>query len=1690
MSQAEPLQPPTDSAGTPLPVQPAGGERPTTGIQELVPFEDETPHDYQRRTRLRWSSVQEIFNHPYRRPASERPTAPVQSTEPVQTEPVQTEPMGAFGQTRDYPTRNVSPQLAQRMKDEGFVIVSQDANTTKFGRPAAPFEDVEQNADETPGMGHILPHFDNLMNLISQADDLNSLTTSLDNSVRNFMWAQANEPNNTAEIDAYRKIIYALRERIIHVRRMGAFTGTAQPNVEQGNLVGMEVGPQVDPREFDADLRALRERQIFAQQQRQAEERARMGPEPTQQAFDFGGPPNMNDFGIQRHSDEESDPNLAIIRILNRLNPPRRIQWSERPEAYHMRRTGDEAIPSLAFQPDEGVATSRSWGENFAPPSEGGTAGREVTNPSTRQMINQDTETAPEEAMREIELHFSSILDEARAIYNEQDPKRIVENFARTQAEYERARGAYYGARDQYGRNPNAPVSPEISYNFNKTDRLRSLAQAKYERTAQRMLNPEISHEPQFSKDWEVGDFEGAKKIEVVQRGKERTWDIHADGRPVLEGFTSREQALEELYNIKKAVNDTKMTKDEEEYINRFKERVKGMTDNQIYNEMSDLSRVTDQDNPRVQRLFSILYDEDHRRMQPPSQKEVAETMDKMKKGLREARTWGETHFIQPDGTRLHHGGKSHREGLDDIGLDLDTVMHMGVVRVAENWQGAEVQGTITPTQANVIARALSEMGQDSLTIEMSQRGRGPSRHITIDRDHSPRDIYERVNAIIRVLKSRSIERSSDEFPTKGPRGQIADFSHPTSYQEAMNLADDAETAGDIETAERIRAEANRDLETDPDTLLEEISREFPTALQKALDLHGETDLGKIAENRNRMLEEYEDVASLAHQSQGMNRQFNTEASKAWRLYALARAKYERAAQRVMKGGIEFSANQQAGQPQNDATLHRLFQAAMAPFKFIGKAVRNPVFFDPGDRLTPDERSLMLDSPSTHAMIQIFDQIVDEILQTSEMSDWEERVQGVGLVLDKTSHGIRIRDPITTKMLIGLNPYIDINRQIPRDAAWDTVMTMLHEVAHVGHEPMTKGLTWTHEDLNDPRLSGLTIAYMKQMDRYTRNPDAGHDADYLNRLGRIISAYGVQRTFAATDRIQRIFTGGKLSGGYSPEITRLLQVYSSSRGRRATTEDALTPTGIKSANTQSGGAGPVPGNTTGSGVGTTSLWKRFKRSTGIGQGVSRPANRKKDEVRFVDEALSLPSALTTTFDLSAPGRQGLSMFLTPQFWKAAAMMFPGGFSEAGFNKIDADLRSKWMFVRPIDPVTGKEGKSFGEQIGMKLFAPASKAGPRAEATASRWIETGGFLGPEKLAGIPNVPRWMWANTAGVPIRMSNRAFITFLNHLNANRTEFLLNRARDMSLEALNTGSVRQGVMPWRTKMTANEARDLNPFHNMVLAKEIADYVNTATGHAPLKTHLLPHKAFELNLESYGRGLGRVLFSPGLMASRIRMLNPSTYIMATPQVRKEYLRSALGAAAAWWAVALLAKMAAPDDVEIGTDILNADFGKIKIGNTRLDPGGGFQQFIVAAARAIQGGYTSSSTGEYHTFGEGFQGPTQGEYGQRFMANKLNPVFKYAYDVAFASEYNPFHVGDRTMQMFIPLFLQDMYSLGKEDPALLPLGFPALFGMGTQTYEKGESIAKFIPKHSDWLLEGGEGLRSLSPIPFDLSGQGR
>lgn len=260
---------------------------------------------------------------------------------------------------------------------------------------------------------------------------------------------------------------------------------------------------------------------------------------------------------------------------------------------------------------------------------------------------------------------------------------------------------------------------------------------------------------------------------------------------------------------------------------------------------------------------------------------------------------------------------------------------------------------------------------------------------------------------------------------------------------------------------------------------------------------------------------------------------------------------------------------------------------------------------------------------------------------------------------------------------------------------------------------------------------------------------------------------------------------------------------------------------------------------------------------------------------------------------------------------------------------------------------------------------------------------------------------------------------------------------------------------------------------DLVKGKELADFINTTTGRAPLKSDI-PFTSKEVNLERHVKLLNDLMFSPRNSMSNVRMLNPSTYMYASKGVREQYIYSMLRKTAAWGSVLALGKIAGGT---VSMDPTNSDFLKLRFGNHRTDSGGGLQQFIVLAARSAPeimggGGITSSATrpgqtGKFRPFGEGYKPDTRFSNAINFAVNHAHPTLGAAIQGLNSTDHRPFNPGDATIKMMVPMFASDMKDVLNKNPNLgsviesLATGFNSSVGLGEATYEK-KSQPTWVP----------------------------
>lgn len=278
----------------------------------------------------------------------------------------------------------------------------------------------------------------------------------------------------------------------------------------------------------------------------------------------------------------------------------------------------------------------------------------------------------------------------------------------------------------------------------------------------------------------------------------------------------------------------------------------------------------------------------------------------------------------------------------------------------------------------------------------------------------------------------------------------------------------------------------------------------------------------------------------------------------------------------------------------------------------------------------------------------------------------------------------------------------------------------------------------------------------------------------------------------------------------------------------------------------------------------------------------------------------------------------------------------------------------------------------------------------------------------KLSQMEEAYMSRWADKIPL-VAGSQRAYVTFLNKLRAD--------SFDAMARALGRDS----------ELTPTEVN------------AIANFVNVATGRGSLGMK-----------ENALVGLNTVFFAPRYVASRFQLLAGQPMYRGSLRTRtlvaKEYGRLLTGLAIVYG----LAKMSG---AEVETDPRSADFGKIRFGNTRVDPLFGLAQSTTFLSRMI-GGKTKKLSGQI--------APAKStDVAGAFLRNKLTPVLGGGLDVRdilTGQKTPPGHsqtIPDVLIGQVVPLSMQDIYKTMLEQgvPAGTAFGVLSIFGMGLQNYEE-------------------------------------
>jgi len=220
-----------------------------------------------------------------------------------------------------------------------------------------------------------------------------------------------------------------------------------------------------------------------------------------------------------------------------------------------------------------------------------------------------------------------------------------------------------------------------------------------------------------------------------------------------------------------------------------------------------------------------------------------------------------------------------------------------------------------------------------------------------------------------------------------------------------------------------------------------------------------------------------------------------------------------------------------------------------------------------------------------------------------------------------------------------------------------------------------------------------------------------------------------------------------------------------------------------------------------------------------------------------------------------------------------------------------------------------------------------------------------------------------------------------------------------------------------------------------------ANWVNVATGRG--------------NLGSFAgaaNGMSLFVFAPRFAASRIQTPYYFLKAMKVPRVRGAVARDMAGLAGVGMTTLALAKMAG---YEVGIDPRSPDFGKIKVGNTRIDIWAGFQQpmrFILRAGAA--GSDKVGFTGKGLTRNQKRYDPLDAFF--RFSSYKLAPSVTFPLELwrgktMVGEKVTP---SESAIRAVIPLVYEDISDAFNDagfGRAALTTGL-GFFGVGVNTYK--------------------------------------
>lgn len=293
-----------------------------------------------------------------------------------------------------------------------------------------------------------------------------------------------------------------------------------------------------------------------------------------------------------------------------------------------------------------------------------------------------------------------------------------------------------------------------------------------------------------------------------------------------------------------------------------------------------------------------------------------------------------------------------------------------------------------------------------------------------------------------------------------------------------------------------------------------------------------------------------------------------------------------------------------------------------------------------------------------------------------------------------------------------------------------------------------------------------------------------------------------------------------------------------------------------------------------------------------------------------------------------------------------------------------------------------------------------------------------------------------ASAVSTTLNQFEEAFMSrFMNKIGFVRAS---NRAYSTGLNELRSMTWENTIQMW--KKAGLEITDVD-------YTDLAKFINWATGRGDLPSVV----------RGSGGLLSTLLFSPKLIMSRLQL--PTAMLprigsvgIESALVRKEATKTLLKAVGTGAGLVTLAQFGGASKLVL--DPRSADFGKIRIGNTRLDIWTGYAQYMRFAAQLATGKSVSTQSGRPYTV-------NRAEIISRFAQSKFSPALGLFNDLlkgeTFLGEEMPPKSAKSVMgqvwERMAPLAVQDLVDGLVQDGAsggiLASSGF---LGVGVVTYQ--------------------------------------